>query len=137
MTARKPPNVGWTSWVEMQIREAQERGEFDNLPGAGKPIPGINDPPDEMWWVKQWLKREELSYTPPTLAIRKAREDFLDQLGTFRTEEAVRKAVGELNVRIREVNSKATSGPPSTVVKLDPERVVAMWTERRTSAESH
>ena len=32
------------SWVEKQIREAQERGEFDNLPGAGKPLSGARRP---------------------------------------------------------------------------------------------
>ncbi|MEV0587999.1 DUF1992 domain-containing protein [Nonomuraea sp. NPDC050310] len=28
------------TWIDRQIREATERGEFDNLPGTGKPIPG-------------------------------------------------------------------------------------------------
>ena len=28
----------WDTWIEEQIQESQERGEFDNLPGAGKPI---------------------------------------------------------------------------------------------------
>jgi DnaJ family protein C protein 28 len=26
------------SWIDQQIREAQERGQFDNLPGKGKPL---------------------------------------------------------------------------------------------------
>ena len=134
VTARKPPGVGWESWVEVQIREAQERGEFDNLRGAGQPIPGINEPHDDLWWVKQYLERENLSFTPPTLAVRKAREDLLEQLGSFHSEAALRKAVDDLNVRIREINSKAASGPPSTVVRLDPERVVARWSEQRQAA---
>jgi hypothetical protein len=29
----------WESAVDKQIREAQERGEFDNLPGQGRPLP--------------------------------------------------------------------------------------------------
>lgn len=131
MTSRKPPDVGWESWVESQIREAQERGEFENLRGAGRPLPGIDDPPDELWWVKQLLKREQLSITPPTLALRKAREDLLERVGELRSEDAVRRAVGELNARIRDVNSKATSGPPSTVVPLDADRVVEIWKQRR------
>src|SRR5213082_2645921 len=110
MAAGKPPGVSWESWVETQIREGQERGDFDNLPGAGRPIPGIDDPPDDLWWVKQFLEREQLSFTPPTLALRKAREDLLDRLGTFRSEEAVRRAVGDLNGKIREINAKPTSG---------------------------
>jgi DnaJ family protein C protein 28 len=28
----------WESWLDQQIREAQERGEFDNLPGKGQPL---------------------------------------------------------------------------------------------------
>ena len=28
----------WESWIDQQIREAQERGEFDNLPGKGRPL---------------------------------------------------------------------------------------------------
>ena len=129
--ARKPPNVDWESWVETQIREAQERGEFKGLKGAGKPIPGIDDPPDELWWVKQYLKREQLSFTPPTLALRKAREDLLDQLGRFRSEEAVRKAVDELNVRIRDINRKGTMGPPSTLMPLNVDRVLERWRQSR------
>src|SRR5688572_9080829 len=124
MTARKPPNMGWESWVEAQIREAQERGEFDNLEGAGKPLPGIDDPPDDLWWVKKLLKREELAITPPTLGLRKAREDLMDNLGRLKSEDAVRAAVTELNAKIREVNAKPTSGPPSTLMPLDVERVV-------------
>ena len=134
MTARKPAGVGWESWVEEQIREAQARGEFDNLPGAGKPLPGIDDPPDELWWVKQLLKREQLSFTPPTLALRKAREDLLDRLGSFRSEDGVRQAVTELNGKIREINAKPTSGPPSTLMPLNVDRIVEMWQERRADA---
>jgi hypothetical protein len=36
---RKVPIDDWGSHVDRMIREAQQRGEFDNLPGAGKPLP--------------------------------------------------------------------------------------------------
>ena len=29
----------WESAIDKQIREAQERGDFDNLPGQGRPLP--------------------------------------------------------------------------------------------------
>jgi hypothetical protein len=58
MTERKPPGIGFQTWVERQIREAMERGEFDNLPGAGKPIADLDKPHDELWWIKQKLRRE-------------------------------------------------------------------------------
>jgi DnaJ family protein C protein 28 len=28
----------WDSWIDEQIREAQQRGAFDNLPGKGRPL---------------------------------------------------------------------------------------------------
>ena len=47
--------------AENKIRAAIQAGEFDNLPGFGKPIESIDDPYDPYWWVRQKLKREELS----------------------------------------------------------------------------
>jgi len=41
MTERKPPGVSWESWFDEQIRRAREDGAFDNLPGAGKPLPDL------------------------------------------------------------------------------------------------
>jgi len=35
---RRKPGESWQSFVERQIREAQEQGAFDNLPGHGKPL---------------------------------------------------------------------------------------------------
>jgi len=42
---------------ERLIREAIEAGEFDELPGVGKPLPGAGVPDDDLWWVREWLKR--------------------------------------------------------------------------------
>jgi hypothetical protein len=42
---------------ERLIREAIESGEFDDLPGAGKPLPGAGSPDDELWWVREWVQR--------------------------------------------------------------------------------
>lgn len=45
------------------------RGEFHDLPGAGRPIPGAGQPNDELWWVRapadrvRWLRAGGL--TPP------------------------------------------------------------------------
>jgi hypothetical protein len=39
------------------IRESIEAGEFDDLPGSGKPIPGKGTVDDDMWWVRSWLER--------------------------------------------------------------------------------
>ena len=132
MTERKPANVSFETWVEAQIREARERGEFDNLPGHGKPLANIDGHDDDMWWVKQWLKRENVSFTPPALALRKSVEDMLESVGRLRSEKAVRDVVGELNDRIRHMNRiPPIDGPPSNLMPLDVDRVLERWAEQR------
>lgn len=37
MTRRKPMGVSFEDWTDRLVREAQERGEFDDLPGAASP----------------------------------------------------------------------------------------------------
>ena len=48
-----------------------ERGEFDNLPGAGKPIEGLGAQHDPEWWLKQLIERERIAVLPPALQLRK------------------------------------------------------------------
>jgi hypothetical protein len=127
MSKRKPPGATWESWTERLIREAQERGEFDDLPGRGRPIPEIDAPLDDLWWVRKKLRREGLSVVPPVLAVRREREAALERLGRATTEVEVRAIVAAINTRIREVNAKATSGPPSNLVPLDVEEILRRW----------
>ena len=78
MTGRKPPGVTWETWIDRQIRQGMENGDFDNLPGHGRPLPDLDVIHDEMWWVRKKLRREQVSFLPPTLAIRKELEDTLE-----------------------------------------------------------
>jgi hypothetical protein len=135
MTERKPPGVGFETWVERQLREAAERGAFDDLPGAGKPIPDLDQPHDELWWVKQKLRRENFSYLPPTIALRKQAEEALEAAAGAGSEDAVRRIVADINAKIIEGNRKAASGPPLNLAPFDVERVVRDWRDRRGSAE--
>lgn len=109
------------------IRDGQERGEFEDLPGHGKPIADLDQPRDELWWIRQKLQRENVSWLPPTLAIRKERDDALDRIRRATNEAEVRRIIDEINERIRYVNSHAVDGPPSTVMLLDVERTVQGW----------
>ncbi len=127
MTQRKPPGVTFETWIDMQIREAMDRGEFDNLPGAGKPIPDLDRPYDELWWVKQKLRREKLSFLPPTLALRKEAEDAAASVAHARSEAQVRTIIGDINDKIREATRKPLSGPPLNLMPFDVERVVTDW----------
>ena len=129
MSERKPPGVGFETWVERQIREATERGEFDNLPGAGKLIEDLDKPHDELWWVKRKLRREHFAYLPPTIALRKEAEDALVAASQAGSEAEVRRIVADINARIVEGNRKAASGPPLNLMPFDVEAVVAAWRE--------
>lgn len=48
--------------ADNRIRQAMEEGQFDDLPGAGKPIPDIDEPYDSLWWVKKWIRREQMGH---------------------------------------------------------------------------
>jgi len=132
MTMRKPPGAGWESWIDRQIREAEERGEFDDLPGAGQPIPGLDKPFDELWWVKDKLRREGLTYMPPSLALRKEAHDALQAALRARTEAEVRQAVADINAKIREANRNTIAGPSLMLLPYDVDRVVRQWREQRS-----
>jgi hypothetical protein len=136
MTERKPPFVNFETWVEKQIREAAERGEFDNLPGAGKPIPDLDKPYDEMWWIKQKVRREGLSLEaalPTPLQLRKEIDRLPDTVRDLPSEQAVRDVVDELNLRIVDW-LRAPSGPRVPVGRVNVENVVAQWREARATS---
>lgn len=135
MTNRKPPGSSWESWVDAIIREGRDRGDFDNLSGAGKPIAGLDKPHDELWWVRKKLKDEGISCLPPTLALRKDREDTLAAIESLGSEARVRELLEQLNERIRVTNRRPGDGPPSTVMPLDVDEVVARWRERHIDRE--
>jgi len=128
MVARRRTLAEWEDSVERQIREAIERGEFDNLPGAGKPLAGLDGPRDEEWWAKEKLRREKVSYLPPALAVRKELEVALERIAQATSEVTVRQIVTDINERIVHVNSHTITGPSSTVMPLDVEVVVQRWT---------
>ena len=130
MAERKPAGVPWESWIDRQIREAQERGDFDNLPGAGKPIPDLDQPRDELWWVRKKLKEEKLSYLPPSLQVRKDVEEARERITRARSEQEVRRIVVDINAEIRAVNRATLEGPAPSIALLDEERVVAQWREQ-------
>ncbi|WP_415974230.1 DUF1992 domain-containing protein [Rhodococcus sp. 077-4] len=102
MTERKKPGVTFESWVDKQIRQAQDNGAFEGLEGAGKPIP-VGDPGDELWWVRGYLKRENLpadALLPTALQLRKEIERLPSTLIDIRREDSVRDVLEELNARI-------------------------------------
>jgi hypothetical protein len=134
MTERKPPGVSFETWADKQIREAEERGAFADLPGRGKPLPSLNTPYDELWWIKGKMQREGLSFLPPSLVLRKEAEDAVAAVAEARTEAQVRRILTEINEKIEAAIRRPPQGPPLNLVPYDVEKAVAEWRERRESA---
>jgi hypothetical protein len=127
MTKRKPDGVSFETWIDRQVREAMERGEFDNLPGAGQPIRGLDDPYDEMWWVKQKLRRENVSILPATLALRKEAEEARGAALAAPSERLARQIMTDINATIRAALARPLTGPPLSLMPFDIDGVIEQW----------
>ncbi|MEM7247437.1 MAG: DUF1992 domain-containing protein [Acidobacteriota bacterium] len=131
MTQRKPAGQSIESFAEHQIREGQAGGLFANLEGKGKPIPGIDAPHDDLWWVKNLARREGLKAESPALSLRKEVEIELEKLPSLSCEDLVRERLEALNDKIRHANRTNTSGAPTTLAPFDVEKRIALWREQR------
>lgn len=128
--ARTPFSQGWESWLDKQIREAEARGEFKYLPGFGKPIEGLDKPYDDMWWLRDLMKREDLQYLPETLQARKEIEEELERISRMREEHRVRDALAALNAKIEKANRTLVDGPPLNKSTVDIEDFIDRWKRR-------
>ncbi len=136
MTERKPAGMTQESWLDKQFREAAERGEFDDLPGAGKPLPDAGQSYDENWWLKDYLRREGVSgdgMLPPSLLLRRDVERLPDEVRGMNSEQRVREHVGELNARIV-AWLRMPHGPHVNVRPVRADEVVAQWRAQRQPA---
>ena len=130
MTERKPAGKSWETWIEELIHSARAAGDFDDLEGAGKPIPGLSEPYDPDWWVKKLFQREKLSVLPPALELLRKVESGLAALWSVSSEAEVRSRVSALNVEITKVNSQVLEGPPTRLASLDVDEIVGEWRAR-------
>lgn len=122
----------YESRIDRQLREAQERGDFDNLPGAGKPLPRGGEGYDDEWWLRGLSQREGLALAlPPALALKREVEDLPRILAKKTSEAAVRETVADLNERILRARRGPVDGPPVAMGNLDVERVVTLWRAAR------
>ena len=122
---------GYESYAERLIREAMERGEFENLPGKGKPLE-LPDNDDPNWWIRRKMERDGLdpvAALPPTLQLRKEGDGFPESLADVRDERTVRRILEDFNRRVKLDHLAPKFGPNYRVVAhtVDVEDMVQRW----------
>jgi hypothetical protein len=118
------------TWVDLQVRRAMDRGDFENLPGAGKPIEGLGAQHDPDWWLKRLVERERITVLPPSLALRKEDAELDDALDRHNVESEVRSHVEDFNDRVIRARYSLSDGPPLITMPRDVDATVAAWRER-------
>ena len=136
MTERKPPGISFTSWIDRQVSEAADRGAFDDLPGAGKPLPKRADADDGQAWLRDYLRREGVraeELLPTPLKLRKEAERLTEAVHDLRSEQEVRDAVAELNRRIIQWR-RIPVGPPVYLRLVDEDTLVRRWQDGQAAS---
>ena len=130
----------YESSLEKAIREAQQRGDFDNLPGAGKPL-DLGDANDPDWWIKRYAARENLDLggaLPGALALRKEAATYPDSLMDVTTEQNVREIIEDYNRRVLADRLRPAVGklPPMLAKTLDVDDMVEAWRRLREQQQA-
>ena len=123
-----------STWVDLQLRRAMERGDFDDLPGAGKPIPDLGADHDPDWWVKKLVERERVTgVLPPALQLRKDDAELDGRLDALASETEVRREVEDFNARVIRARYTPVDGPPLITMPRDVDTEVDRWRGRRAA----
>jgi hypothetical protein len=127
-----PNRIQRAAYVESAIQQAIRRGEFDDLPGAGRPIPGLGDHHDPDWWIRRKIQTEQLTgLGPPALMLRVEHTEFEERIDVLGRESDVRDYIEDFNRRVVDARRQLLGGPPVVTPTREVEAEVAAWRERR------
>jgi hypothetical protein len=130
--ARAAGAVDRAAYVETAIQQAIRRGDFDNLPGAGKPIPGLGASSDPDWWIRRKIETEQLTgLGPPALRLRVENAELEARLDELSREEDARDALEDFNRRVIEARRQLLGGPPVVTQTRDVDAEIEAWAQRR------
>ena len=121
------------SSIDRQIEEATKRGEFDGLPGAGRPLSGDIEPYSEDWWLKNLARRENIGpyALPEPLALRREAQDLSAGLLEANNEAEARALVDSYNERADAARRRPHAGPSVIIPAVDADEAIAEWRRRR------
>ena len=117
--------------VEKRIKEAEEQGAFDNLPGKYKPIKleDNTNVPDDLRLAYQILKNA--GYLPQELQLRKEIKRMEDLLEHVSDEKEAYKLVKEINLKIMKLNMMGKKSPLLEENQIYYKKVLQKIKERR------
>jgi len=102
---------GYLKIVERKIREAVEKGEFDNLPGKGKPLVLEDDShvPEDLRIAYRILKNADC--LPPEIQEKKEIMQMEDLLASIPDDLERYKLIKKINYRIMKLNMSTKRSP--------------------------
>lgn len=120
------------TWVDQSIQQAEREGAFKDLPGAGKPLTGLDRPHDPDWWLKGLIERERLDLSealPGAMALRRERDRMPESLAALADEAVVRERLEDFNERVLADRRRPWDGPgsPPIVGRVDVDQMVERW----------
>ncbi|MDD5204070.1 MAG: DUF1992 domain-containing protein [Desulfobacterales bacterium] len=121
--------------MEQRIKEAQERGEFDNLPGRGKPLDLEDDShvPEDLRIAYKILKNADC--LPPELQEKKEIRQMEDLLASLPDEKERYKLIKKINFRIMKLNMVGKKSPLLEEKQLYYRKVIDKSKERGSGIE--
>ncbi|THG32321.1 DUF1992 domain-containing protein [Naasia lichenicola] len=123
--------------AETALQQAFRRGEFDNLPGAGKPLPNLHEVHDPDWWIRKKIERENLTgLGPPALTLRTESAQLRGRIDALHLESDVRAVLDDFNRRVKEARRQLLGGPPVVTPLRDVGAELDAWRERREAARA-
>jgi hypothetical protein len=102
---------GFQKIIEKRIKEAQERGEFDDLPGRGEPLKIEDDShiPEDLRLAYKVLKNANC--LPPELELKKEIRQIEDMLEHIPDEKEKYRQIKRINYKIMQLNMLGKKAP--------------------------
>ena len=102
---------GYQKIVEKKIKEAEERGEFDNLPGKGKPLILDDDSmiPEDLRLSHKILKNADC--LPPEIELKKEIRQMEDMLENIPDEKERYRQIKKINYKVMQLNMMGRKSP--------------------------
>ena len=103
--------LGFQKIIEKRIKEAQKKGEFDNLPGVGEPLDMEDDShiPEDLRLAYKVLKNADC--LPPEVELKKEIRQMEDMLENIPDEKEKYRQIKRINHKILQLNMMGKGSP--------------------------